>query len=191
MSASQQPHPVIAGPDEVLDFWFSERVQPMWFQSTPVFDAELHQRFANTWQAAQSGSLDHWADTAHGALALVIVLDQFPLNMYRGQPDSFATEAASRAIARRAIEHGFDVQFNAAQRAFLYLPFMHSESLSDQDYAVRLFAQPGLENNLKWASHHRDLVQRFGRFPHRNAILGRASTAEEIAYLESEDGYHG
>lgn len=191
MLNSQQPDPPIASADVVLDFWFSERVRALWFQSTPAFDAELCQRFVTTWQVARSGLLDDWADTGGGALALVIVLDQFPLNMYRGQSDSFATEAAARNIARRAIESGVDRQIDNNRRAFLYLPFMHSEALSDQEYALQLFAQPGLEGNLKWARHHRDIVQRFGRFPHRNAIIGRASTAEEIVYLASEGSYRG
>jgi uncharacterized protein (DUF924 family) len=192
MPNSQQPAtPATSSPDSILDFWFSARVRPLWFKSTPEFDAEVRQRFAGTWQSAQRGELRAWEDSANGALALVIVLDQFPLNMYRGRPESFATEAAARAVARHAIARGFDNALDNSRRGFLYLPFMHSEQLSDQDYSVQLFAQPGMEDALKWAQHHRDIVQRFGRFPHRNSLLGRTSSAAELAYLESDAAYHG
>jgi len=188
----QQPTtPGICSPDSILDFWFSARVRPLWFKSTPEFDGELHRRFSDTWQAARVNALSDWEDSASGALALVIVLDQFPLNMFRGRPESFATEAAARDVARRAIARGFAAALDNSRRGFLYLPFMHSEDAADQDYSVQLFAQPGMEDSLKWARHHRDIVQRFGRFPHRNALLGRASSAAEIAYLESEAAYHG
>jgi uncharacterized protein (DUF924 family) len=189
--SQQATTPAIPSPDSILDFWFSARVRPLWFKSTPEFDAEVHRLFADTWQAARVNSLKDWEDSASGALALVIVLDQFPLNMYRGRPEGFATEAAAREVARRTIARGFDGALDISRRVFLYLPFMHSEQLSDQDYSVQLFAQPGMEDSLKWAQHHRDIVQRFGRFPHRNALLGRASSASEIAYLESEAAYHG
>ncbi len=192
MPDSQLPDTsALSSPDSILDFWFSERVRPLWFKSTPEFDAELRERFANTWQAAQRGELGAWEGSANGALALVIVLDQFPLNIYRGRPESFSTEAASREVARRAITLGFDTALDNSRRSFLYLPFMHSEALVDQEYSVRLFAQSGMEDALKWARHHRDIVQRFGRFPHRNAVLGRASSAAELAYLESEEAFRG
>ncbi len=192
MPNSQQPAtPALCSPDSILDFWFSARVRPLWFRSTPEFDAEVRQRFVDTWQAARVNALKDWEDSASGALTLVIVLDQLPLNMYRGRPEAFATEVAARDVARRAIARGFDGALDNSRRVFLYLPFMHSEDSADQDYSVRLFAQPGMEDTLKWAQHHRDIVQRFGRFPHRNALLGRASSAAEIAYLESEAAYHG
>ncbi len=192
MPDSQLPDtPAQSSPDSILDFWFSAPVRPLWFKSTPEFDAELRRRYADTWQAARRGELGAWESSANGALALVIVLDQFPLNMYRDRPEAFATEAASRDVARRAIAHGFDTGLDNSRRVFLYLPFMHSEDPADQDYSVQLFAQPGMEDTLKWARHHRDIVRRFGRFPHRNAVLGRASSAAEIAYLESEAAFHG
>jgi len=121
----------------------------------------------------------------------VIVLDQFPLNLFRGQPESFATEAAARFVADRAIARGFDRTLPPVQRQFLYLPFMHGEALADQERSVRLYQQPGLEEGLRFARHHHDLIARFGRFPHRNTILGRASTAEERAYLASPEAFHG
>jgi len=141
--------------------------------------------------APTNGRLQNWEETASGVLALVVVLDQFPLNMFRGQPASFATEAVAREVADRAIAYGFDQQLPPEQRQFLYLPFMHSETRADQERSVRLYEQPGLEDNLRYAHHHRDLIRRFGRFPHRNAIFGRVSTPDELAYLASSEAFHG
>lgn len=121
----------------------------------------------------------------------MIVLDQFPLNMFRGTPQAFATEAASRAVADRAIRRGLDLKLEDAERAFLYPPFMHSEHLADQDRSAALFERAGLTANLGWARHHREIVRRFGRFPHRSAILGRTSTPEELAWLASEEAFRG
>ncbi len=186
-------HPTITTPgsNDVLAFWFAESSKPLWFDSTPAFDRTLAERFLATYRAAAAGELADWEDTPSGALALVIALDQFPLNMFRGQPESFATEAAARAVADRAIARGFDRALAAEQRLFLYLPFMHGEALADQERSVRLYQQPDLEDSLRFARHHHALIQRFGRFPHRNAILGRASTPEEIAYLASPEAFHG
>ena len=181
----------IAHPAEVLTFWFAPDVEPLWFAATPDFDEQLRARFLATYRAAAAGQLTDWDTTAESALALVIVLDQFPLNLFRGQPESFATEAAARAVADRAIARGFDQRLPPEQRQFLYLPFMHGEALADQERSVRLYQQSGLEDSLRYARHHRDLIGRFGRFPHRNAILGRASTAEEIAYLASPEAFCG
>jgi uncharacterized protein (DUF924 family) len=176
---------------EVLAFWFALGVQPLWFASTPDFDEILRTRFLETCRAAAAGQLPDWEATAEGALALVIVLDQFPLNLFRGQPESFATEAAARQIADRAIGQGFDQALSPIQRQFLYMPFMHSEALADQERSVRLYQQPDLADSLRFARHHHDLIQQFGRFPHRNAILGRVSTADELAYLTSPEAFHG
>ena len=176
-------------PQDVVAFWFAESAAQYWFRSTPEFDAEVRQRFEPTWQAAAAGKLSDWADTATGALALVVVLDQFPLNMFRDQPAGYSTESAARAVAARAIEDGFDMELEDRQKAFLYLPFMHSEDLADQDRAVDLFEAAGLTDNLKWARHHREIVRRFGRFPHRNAVLGRQSSAEELAWLASPGAF--
>ena len=177
--------------DEVLSFWFSDRVKPMWFNSTPEFDDELREKYLETYHAALKGELSDWEKTPQGALALVICLDQFPLNMFRNKKESFEGEEPSRQVAVRAIRQGFDQQLHGAQKAFLYIPFMHSEDLADQDYVVSLLSAAGLEDNLHWARHHREIVRRFGRFPHRNAILGRESTPEELAYLQSEEAFHG
>lgn len=176
---------------DVVAFWFAETAQPLWFAATPDFDEQLRARFLETYRAAAAGRLTDWEATPEGALALTIVLDQFPLNLFRGQPESFATEVAARAVADRAISRGFDRTLPPVQRQFLYLPFMHGEALADQERSVRLYQQPGLEEGLRFARHHHDLIARFGRFPHRNAILGRTSTAEERAYLASPEAFHG
>ncbi|MEE4377995.1 MAG: DUF924 family protein [Candidatus Competibacteraceae bacterium] len=179
--------------EDVLGFWFSERVKPLWFNATPTFDQELAERFLTVYRAAAAGALLDWEETPEGALALVVILDQFPLNLFRNQPESFATEAESRHVAERAIAHGFDNTLRDEQKTFLYMPFMHSEDLADQDRSVALYEQAGsgLGENLKFAHHHREIVRRFGRFPHRNSILGRDSTPEEIAYLNSKEAFLG
>jgi uncharacterized protein (DUF924 family) len=188
MNASDQN---IQSAQEIIEFWFSDAVKKRWFRSTKEFDNELRERFGTTVQAAINGELDDWLGSSEGVLALVILLDQLPLNIYRGKAESFAGEAKSREVAAIAIEQGWDKQLESQQRAFLYLPFMHSESLADQDRAVELFEEAGLDGNLRWAKHHREIVRRFGRFPHRNAILGRESTAEELAWLASDEAFRG
>lgn len=176
---------------QLIDFWFSDRVKPLRFNSTAAFDAEIRDRYFALWQRAQRGELEHWRGSKEGCIALVILLDQFPLNMFRGRAEAFATEAHSRDVAGYAIEAGFDSEMPAEWRAFLYLPYMHSESPSDQERSVALFESAGLKSNLKWAIHHRELIRRFGRFPHRNEILGRESTADEIGYLKSDQAFTG
>ena len=175
---------------EILDFWFSDAAKPRWFQSTPEFDQSLRKRFLDIFEQAEAGGLRDWSATPDGALALVIVLDQLPLNLFRNQARSFGTEAASREIAAAAIDRGFDQPLTDEGKAFLYLPFMHSEDRRDQDRSIALFEAAGLENNLRFAHHHRDIIARFGRFPHRNAILGRTSTREEIDWLDSPEGFN-
>jgi uncharacterized protein (DUF924 family) len=161
-----------------------------WFHSTPALDAEIRARFEALWRAGRDGELAHWEASPEGALALVVLLDQFPLNMFRNRPESFSTEALSREVADRAIARGFDKALQAPALAFLYLPFMHSEHLADQDRSVQLFEQAGLADNLRFARHHRSIVARFGRFPHRNAILGRESGDAEVAWLNSPEGFN-
>ena len=176
---------------EIIEFWFSPEVSERWFNSTQEFDRQLTERFESVWEQASQGDLDDWMSSAEGCLALVIVLDQFPLNMFRGEAKSFSTEARSIEVARHAIDQGFDAQLPIEQVSFLYMPFMHSEDLEDQDLCVRLFDKPGLENNLRFAHHHRGIVEQFGRFPHRNEILGRESTEAEVAYLNSKEAFTG
>lgn len=174
---------------DILDFWFSEPCRKCWFQSTEEFDREIQQEFESVWLSAKSGELDDWKNTPEGCLALVIILDQFPLNMYRGEAKSFSTEAMARDISRLALERGFDQNMDESQKLFLYLPFMHSESLADQERSVELFQNAGMDTH--WAEHHRDIVKRFGRFPHRNASLGRQSSEAELAYLQSDEAFKG
>ncbi len=188
---STSPQAAVSTVEQVLSFWYGAPMRDHWFKSTPELDAEIRSRFESTYRAAAESGLDDWARTAEGAVALVIVLDQFPLNMYRGRPESFATEKAARQVAVHAIDAGLDRALGDEQKIFLYMPLMHREDIADQDRVVELLEAAGLEATAKWARHHREIVRRFGRFPHRNAILGRVSTPEELAYLNSEDAFLG
>jgi len=178
-------------PQDILNFWYAPEMRSGWFNSTPELDAQIRQQFEPVWEAAVRGELDAWLGNPEGCLALAIVLDQFPLNMFRGTAQSFSSEHRAIAVAKQAIAQGFDRHIDAAQLAFLYMPLMHSEDLADQDFSVALFEAAGLDNNLRFAQHHRELVRRFGRFPHRNAILGRESTPEELDYLNSKEAFKG
>lgn len=175
----------------LVDFWFSETASQYWFKSTEAFDRQLRDDYAGLWQQAKDGQLDSWEAQPMGCLALVILLDQLPLNMFRGTAKSFSTEAQSRQVAALAIDRGFDVDMDSKQKGFLYMPFMHSEDMQDQERSVDLFEQPGLEDNYRFAKHHYGIVERFGRFPHRNEILGRESSGAEIEYLNSKQGFKG
>jgi uncharacterized protein (DUF924 family) len=174
---------------ELLDFWYSEPVSWRWFSSTPALDDEIRARFEGLWRRAGGGELDGWADSPDGALALAIVLDQLPLNMYRGRPLAFSTERKAVVVAKGAVARGFDRQLPGDRALFLYMPLMHSENLDDQDLSVQLFRQAGMDTH--YPEHHRGIVRRFGRFPHRNAILGRESTPEEMDYLASDEAFKG
>jgi uncharacterized protein (DUF924 family) len=178
-------------PAQILEFWFSPRAEECWFDSNPEFDAEVREKFEGVFRAATAGALAGWGATPEGALALVIVLDQFPLNMYRGKGEAYSSGALAVAAARDAITRGFDRALSREQLQFLFLPFMHSESLTDQDESLALYGRANLSDNLRFARHHREIVRRFGRFPHRNAALGRVNTPEEEAYLASPGAYHG
>lgn len=166
---------------DVLDFW-REAGPERWFRKDEAFDARFRERFLATHEAAACGALDAWANSADGALALLILLDQFPRNAFRGTPRMYATDAKAREIARRAVDAGFDRQVEPSPRSFFYLPFMHSERLEDLDRCVEL-TRPLGEESHRYAVHHRGIVERFGRFPHRNAVLGRQSTPDEEAFL--------
>jgi len=180
--------------NDVLDFWFADGpdgYRLAWFQPDDGFDAEIRARFAALVAPARQGALDSWATTPEGALALLILLDQFPRNLFRGSPEAFASDAHALQLAKRAvIEQRMDLALTPTQRIFLYLPFEHAESLAAQDVSVALFE--GLRDHprhaapkgtIEYAWAHRAVIARFGRFPHRNAVLGRTSTAEEAAYL--------
>ena len=183
-------------PETVLDFWFGARGSPergksraMWFKKDEAFDAALHAKFGVLHTEARAGQLQAWEAQPKSALALIILLDQFSRNMFRGQPESFAGDAAALRLARAVITRGQDTALLPVMRQFVYLPFEHSENLADQDESVRRFgildALPETKGLLDWAEKHRAIIARFGRFPHRNAILGRESTAEEIKFLQT------
>jgi uncharacterized protein (DUF924 family) len=171
-------------PADVVDYWFSEEIKPKWFDGGAAFDAELRGRFLDAWQAAGTGALDHWTATPQGLLALVILLDQIPRNCHRGTPDAFATDASALRWAKWAVAQGVDRGLSDEQRQFLYLPFMHSEVLADQEEGMALYAALGLASPLDYMRQHRDIIARFGRFPHRNEFLGRSSTPEEVEFLK-------
>lgn len=183
-------------PDDVLDFWFSSNpaeYREIWFKRDAAFDSACG-AFTDALAAARRGELDHWAETARGALALVILLDQFSRNLHRGSPEAFAGDAQARKLARRAVARGFDRAVGPMERSFFYLPFEHSEVMSDQDESVRLFTALHAElggKMLDYAERHRDVVRRFGRFPHRNAVLGRPNTPAETAYLAEPNAGFG
>lgn len=167
---------------DILDFWWTAG-PPKWFARDDAFDAEIRDRFGDLVAAARDGELDGWSGTPHGALALLLLLDQFPRNIHRGDPLAFASDARARSIAAKALEAGFDRAFPKQGRAFFYLPFEHSEEMADQERSVDLFRRHGDQEGYLYALIHLDVIRRFGRFPHRNAVLGRASSEAEEAFL--------
>jgi uncharacterized protein (DUF924 family) len=168
---------------DVVAFW-REVGRERWFEKDAAVDDEIRRRFLRLYEDAAAGTLDAWQRGPEGTLALLVLLDQFPRNMFRGSPRAFETDAKARAVASRAILNGFDAGFDD-MRSFFYLPFMHSEDPADQKRAVSFFRAQGDADGLKWADLHADIIRRFGRFPHRNALLGRTTTAEEQAFLDS------
>ena len=170
--------------DEVLTFWFDELAPAQWWRVDPELDDAIRRRFGATHRAAGAGELHEWRAAPVGRLAEVIVLDQFSRNMHRGTPLAFACDAMALVLAQEAMRQGADLALPATRRAFLYLPFMHSESAVIHAQAERLFQAPGLEANHRSELQHKAIIDRFGRFPHRNKILGRASTEEELAFLQ-------
>ena len=170
--------------DDVLDFWFADETQPKWFQSTPEFDNLIRERFGDLYQEAAAGGLDGWMESPRSALARIIVFDQFSRNLFRNDRRAFATDGLAVDAAHEAVDKKFDAALAAEMRKFLYMPFMHSENLADQDRGLPLFVALNDAETIESAKHHRDIIARFGRFPHRNAVLGRTSTAEEQASAE-------
>ena len=175
-------------PNDVIAFW-RDAGPERWFRKDASFDAQFRQRFLAAHEAAAAVRLPDWEGTADGALALLLLLDQFPRNAFRDTPRVYATDAQARDVARRAVERGFDRTTEPPLRNFFYLPFMHSEQLADQERCAELTADAGDETR-RYALHHRDIIRRFGRFPHRNAVLGRATTPEEAQFL-AEGGFAG
>jgi uncharacterized protein (DUF924 family) len=176
-------------PEDVLAFW-REAGPERWYKKDAGFDALIRGRFSKLWQKAAARELSSWESSDEGALALVIVLDQFPRNMFRDDARTYSSDAMAREVAARAIARGADARIDPGLLEFLYMPFMHSEELSDQLRCVDLFRKSGDPGNLKYAEGHADIIRRFGRFPHRNRILGRPTTPEEQAYLE-QGGFSG
>jgi uncharacterized protein (DUF924 family) len=168
---------------DVVSFW-QEAGPERWFNKNAAFDKEIRERFFDSYEAAAAGKLSDWEQSAQGALALLILLDQFPRNMFRGDARAFATDPLARAITAGAIIRGFDSQVPKELRSFFYLPFEHSEDLADQERCIALNKATGDADGLKWAEIHADIIRRFGRFPHRNAALGRTTTPEEQAFLD-------
>ncbi len=172
----------LPSPAMVVGFW-RDAGQGKWFARDDAFDAGFRMRFLDAHHAAARRGLETWMESAEGALALLVLLDQFPRNCFRGSAHSWATDGLARHYASRAIAAGFDRQVDPAMRFFFYMPFEHSEAQEDQQRALDLFAALGDANYLKYAQLHADIIARFGRFPHRNAALGRESTQEEKDYL--------
>jgi uncharacterized protein (DUF924 family) len=180
-------------PSEVVGFWLGAGPRK-WFAKNAAFDAEIRRRFEPLHMAASRGELMDWAGTAEGALALLILLDQFPRNLYRNSGRAFTTDPLARNVAVEALSRGFDQAVEPSLRPFFYLPFTHSERIEDQDRSVALcqahFETAGDKSTLDWAIRHRDIIARFGRFPHRNRGLGRSTTPEEQAFLD-QGGFSG
>ncbi|MFC3282414.1 DUF924 family protein [Litchfieldella rifensis] len=169
---------------DVLAFWFDELTPRQWFAKDETLDREIATRFSSLLDAARHGELWQWRLSAMGRLAEILVLDQFSRNIHRDTPAAFAQDPQALALAQEAVAHRVDRHLDVTHKPFLYMPYMHSESLAIHDEALRLFDQPGLEENLRFEQRHRDIIARFGRYPHRNAILGRESTPEEMTFLQ-------
>ncbi|MBN8955941.1 MAG: DUF924 domain-containing protein [Rhizobiales bacterium] len=174
---------------EVVAFWHTAGPKK-WFAKNDAFDKEIRTRFLSLYEQAAAGELSDWESSPVGALALLILLDQFPRNMFRNDARAFVADELARGIADRAIERGFDQHASVDDRVFFYLPFEHSEAMEDQERCLALMRGLGNDDLLKWAQLHADIIRRFGRFPHRNAVLGRDSTPEEKAFLDA-GGFSG
>ena len=169
---------------EIIDFWFTELEPKHWWQKDEAFDLMIQTRFTELHNQAKASELFHWRDTALGSLAEVIILDQFSRNIYRDKPESFSCDSMALALAQFAMSKGLDNELSEVQRTFLYMPFMHSESQLIHIEAVKLFKSVGIQNNLDFEYQHKAIIDRFGRYPHRNQILGRQSTEDEIEFLK-------
>jgi uncharacterized protein (DUF924 family) len=181
---------------EVLDFWFLPldhpghgKLRDIWWAGPPEFDAEIREHFSPAFERAIAGGLDHWRQSPDGALALILLCDQFPRNMYRGSARAFAGDAKATETAHVALARFYPAAFNLTMRAFFYMPFQHSEALEDQELACALFAAFNDPEMVKHAVEHRDIIARFGRFPHRNDVLGRTCTDEELEYLKNANRF--
>ncbi len=174
----------------IIDYWYDERIKNKWFNATKSLDQEMKLKYLPTYQQAKNGLLEDWRQTPLGCLALVIVLDQLPLNIFRGKVASFDTQKKAIALSYFAIKKGFDKKLSTEYLIFLFMPLMHSEDINDQLLSVELCQKYRL-SNLEFANHHYNIIKQFGRFPHRNKILDRTSTVTEIAYLNSDNAFLG
>ena len=177
--------------EDIIQFWYSEPMNKHWFKSTPEIDELIREKYEAIWRQALEGKFTSWQDSAEGCLALILLFDQFPLNMFRGKAGSFLSESQSIELTLYGIEQGYDKQLPSSQLSFFYMPLMHSELMSHQNLSVEMFEQAGLTDNARFAQHHRSIVEQFGRFPHRNVILRRDSTPAELEYLDSERAFKG
>jgi len=176
---------------QILNFWFGDPTSPdygqsksFWFNSTPEIDHKIKDTFGKTYERALKGKLEDWKNTPEGTLALILLFDQFPRNMFRGTPQAFAMDGKALEVSKKSLKIGFDQECPVFQRKFMYLPFMHSENIEDQIKSVELFEELGEASGLDYAKRHYDIIAHFGRFPHRNAILNRQSTHDEIEFLK-------
>jgi uncharacterized protein (DUF924 family) len=169
--------------DDIVRFWFEQLTPKDWYRKDKALDAEIERRFGAIYAALKAGVPADWLTTPKGWLAAIIVLDQFPRNLFRDDPRAFATDGEALALSKRAIAAGIDMKLKPEQRAFLYMPFQHSEDAADQARSIELFTALGTPSNLDFAQRPKAIIDRFGRFPHRNAVLGRASTEAESAFL--------
>lgn len=171
-------------PEDILYFWFQEAGPDAWWKKSDRFDALVRRKFGDVHRAAHQGELSHWRHRDRGHLAEIIILDQFSRNMFRGMPEAFASDAMALTLAQAAVAGDVGSGWSTDWQMFLYMPYMHSESAAIHQQAVELFNKPGLEDNLNFELRHKAIIDRFGRYPHRNAVLGRASTQEEVAFLK-------
>ena len=182
--------------EDILNFWFEGtdltrkmEKRKIWFKSTPEFDQAIHDNFTQAYKDAAVGRLDDMKESQGGCLALIIILDQFSRNLFRNDPNAFAADAKAREFARYALDQGYDQGIDQFAKTFFYLPFEHSENLADQELSVKLFAQSNNEDTNKAAIGHHDAIAQFGRFPHRNAVMGRKNTPAEEEYLKNPPGW--
>ncbi len=177
----------MSGVIDVLELWFAELEPRQWWVKDEVLDREIEARFGSLHNDAIAGKLYVWREEAVGRLAEIIILDQFSRNIYRDKPEAFAYDGMALVLAQEAVRIGADQEFEAPEKAFFYMPYMHSESMAIHTQAVKLFDQPGSEFNLEFELKHKAIIDRFGRYPHRNAVLGRESTSKEIEFLTQPD----
>lgn len=174
-------------PQTVVDFWFDKSVKPLWFKSTEAFDTKIKKKFESYWLAAVAGSLKHWGDTSLGLIALIIIYDQFPRNMYRQQAKLYSMGDRATILAEKALANSWFEDMLSDWQYICLMPFMHSEQLQHHDTAIQVARKVGLPT--QWFEHHRDIIKRFSRFPHRNSVLCRQSTKEELEYLNSNQAF--